>query len=283
VCLPGGIWKDPACVKPAECQWPRNGGLLHLCAGFEYIAQPGDTLSSIAAGVCEVSLTSVTSVNPQIADITKICPGDSVCCPVCKASTLPAPPSGSRWSANNCSRTVSGGVCVGTCKTGFLPHGSAPSSSCSNGSFAAPSGGCAEACTIKIQHIDDSGIPNAVPDVLVLTDLVLVARDRTAMAYSSLSATLSSTNRSFPIQHCFDNNSTTRCSTSAGDMNASLTIHYPCLKGLSVVRVVNRKDCCRSTINKFKLVFVKSVNGTAPAYIFKDGLARYNVAGPNPP
>jgi hypothetical protein len=42
----------------------------------------------------------------------------------------------------------------------------------------------------------DSGIPNTVPDVLVLMDLVLVAPDKTAMAYNSLSATLSSTNRS---------------------------------------------------------------------------------------
>jgi hypothetical protein len=72
-----------------------------------------------------------------------------------------------------------------------------------------------EACTIKIQHINDSSIPNTVPDVLVLTDLMLLARDKTAIAYSSLSATLSSTNKSFPIQNCFDNNSKTRWALAA--------------------------------------------------------------------
>jgi len=51
------------------------------CAGFEYVAQADDTLSSVAAGVCEAPLFSVTAANPQINDFTRICPGDSICCP----------------------------------------------------------------------------------------------------------------------------------------------------------------------------------------------------------
>lgn len=63
---------------------------MQSCAGFEYIAKVGDTMSSIAAGVCQAPLNTVTAANPQVADFTKICDGDSICCP------------GKKFSNKNC-------------------------------------------------------------------------------------------------------------------------------------------------------------------------------------
>ena len=62
-----------------------------------------------------------------------------------------------------------------------------------------------------------------------------------------------------------------------------MTVNYPCVRGLSKVVVVNRKDCCAANINKFKLSFVKNLNGATFAdYTFTGGLAMYTVPGPNP-
>lgn len=70
---------------------------------------------------------------------------------------------------------------------------------------------------------------------------------------------------------------------SATDKAASLTVSYPCTRGLSRVIVNNRKDCCAARINKFKLSFVKSLNGVVLAdFTFTGGLASYNITGPNP-
>lgn len=73
-----------------------------------------------------------------------------------------------------------------------------------------------------------------------------------------------------------------RCSTTNADTAASLTVNYPCNKGLSRVVVANRRDCCQAKINKFKLSFVKN-NGTSTAaeYTFTGGLAGYSIPGPN--
>jgi hypothetical protein len=62
----------------------------------------------------------------------------------------------------------------------------------------------AEACTISIQLFDE-----AIATTLILTDVVLTARDKTVMEYSTLIAKLSTTR--FWVGGCFDNNSTTRC------------------------------------------------------------------------
>jgi hypothetical protein len=69
-----------------------------------------------------------------------------------------------------------------------------------------------------------------------------------------------------------------RCATATNDTNPSLTINYPCYRGLSAVRITNR-----DAINNFKLVFVKSPPGTTPTldYTFTGGMTSYLIPGPS--
>lgn len=73
-----------------------------------------------------------------------------------------------------------------------------------------------------------------------------------------------------------------RCGTATNDTNPSLTIDYPCYRGLSAVRITNRLDGGGDAINFFKMVFVKSPPGKSKAdYIFTGGLETYNISGPS--
>lgn len=65
-----------------------------------------------------------------------------------------------------------------------------------------------EACTIIFQLINSRGAPGVM---LVITDVALTAKDKTSMPFSTLSATMSSTNATLPVGNCFDNNNNTRC------------------------------------------------------------------------
>lgn len=71
------------------------------------------------------------------------------------------------------------------------------------GAVCAPLAMHAEACTISIQLFD-----TAISTPLILSDVVLTAKDKSVMEYSTLIAKLSTTR--FWVGNCFDNNSTTR-------------------------------------------------------------------------
>jgi hypothetical protein len=144
------------------------------------------------------------------------------------------------------------------------------------GIFGAARGGCVEACTIRIQLINSTA-----RGVLALSEVVLTAKDQTVMQYSALIANLSTTRVS--VASCFDNNNNTGCSTALNDTNASLTINYPCYRGLSAVRIINLVECCSEFIKLFKLVFVKSPAGTTPTadYPFTSIMKTYLIPGPS--